>query len=125
MPKRKVSSVNPSFGLKLKEYRDERGFTQQEVADLINLNRTTYTKYETGVSEPSYEIFLKICEVLEVKPNDLLAVEGGNGGLGDGNRLTRDEFEILMQYRVLSKEQKKEFQKLTKDFLSDIKNKLS
>lgn len=59
MPKRKCSNVDVSFGANIAAYRKMCGFTQQQVADMLNLNRTTYTKYETGVSEPSIEIMKK------------------------------------------------------------------
>ena len=75
MPKRKCSNVNQSFGKNLVKYRKLCGFTQQEIADILNLNRTTYTKYETGVSEPSFEILKKIVAVYGVYFNEFLGEE--------------------------------------------------
>jgi len=72
MPKRKCSSIVPSFGQNLIIYRKKSGLTQQEVADKLNLNRSTYTKYETSVSEPSLEILLKIADIFDVEPSKLL-----------------------------------------------------
>ena len=42
---------------------------------MLNLNRSTYTKYETSVSEPSLEILLKIADIFGVEPNDLLRTD--------------------------------------------------
>lgn len=39
--------------MRLRQLREEHNKTQKEIADFIGVNRTTYTKYETGDSEPS------------------------------------------------------------------------
>ena len=127
MPKRKVSSVNASLGHNLKRYRTACGFTQESVADLLNLNRTTYTKYETGASEPSYDIFLKMCNVFGVEPNDLLSDDYDSVKFADilqnGYKITKDEFEIVTNYRMLSDEHKREFQRRMRDFFAETKKK--
>ena len=73
MPRRKCSSVDSAFGVNLSYYRHLAGLTQQQVADMLNLNRSTYTKYETGVSEPSIEILKRIADILSIDYNSLLA----------------------------------------------------
>ena len=65
MPKRKTSSIDTSLGKNLAFYRKMAGLTQQQVADALNLNRTTYTKYETGASEPGIEMLKRIAVVLD------------------------------------------------------------
>lgn len=35
---------------KLRKLREVHGYTQQYVADYLNISRTTYTQYETGVN---------------------------------------------------------------------------
>lgn len=56
----KYEGKNSSFALRLKQHRELCRLTQQQVADILNINRTTYTKYETGVSEPSHEVLRKL-----------------------------------------------------------------
>ena len=73
MPKRKCSSIDESLGYNLLRLRKNRGYTQQQIADRLNLNRSTYTKYETGVSEPSIEIMRKIAEIFSVDISVLVA----------------------------------------------------
>ena len=73
MPRRKCSSVDSALGVNLSKYRHLAGLTQQQVADMLNLNRSTYTKYETGVSEPSIEILKRIADILSIDYNSLLA----------------------------------------------------
>ncbi len=110
MPKRKTSSVDQNFGKKLVKYRKLCGFTQQQVADLLNLNRTTYTKYETGVSEPSFDILKKIVNMYGVDVNAVLGQESFEKNLSDFimpmYNLTKSERELIGLYRILSPEEK-------------------
>ena len=40
------------IGLKIKEFRDQRGLTQKELADLIEMGNTTIANYEKGFRTP-------------------------------------------------------------------------
>ncbi len=40
---------------RLKKIREERGYTQQHVADYLNVSRSTYTQYETGVNNIGFD----------------------------------------------------------------------
>ena len=66
---------NNSFALRLKQHRELCRLTQQQVADILNINRTTYTKYETGVSEPSHEVLRKIVSIFGTDFNTILGDE--------------------------------------------------
>lgn len=54
------------FNEKLKMLRKKKGLTQQEIADLIHVNRVTYTNWEKGKREPSFENLIKLADLLEV-----------------------------------------------------------
>ena len=60
------------FAENLRRFRTEKGYTQGELADKLNINRTTLTKYETGVTEPDFERLKLICELLDVDYNTIL-----------------------------------------------------
>ena len=47
----------------LKILRKKTGLTQAEVAVKLGIDRSTYAKYETGQSEPNFEILAKIAEL--------------------------------------------------------------
>lgn len=110
MPKRKCSSVYRSFGENLTKYRKLCGFTQQQVADILSLNRTTYTKYETGVSEPSFEILKKIVAIFGIDVNALLGGEVFEKNVADFDMpmysLTLEERNLIGTYRMFSAEEK-------------------
>ena len=54
------------FGEHLKELRFDKNYTQAEVAKMLCIERTTYTKYETGVSEPELKTLKRLCEILRL-----------------------------------------------------------
>lgn len=124
MPKRKCSNVDVSFGANIAAYRKMCGFTQQQVADMLNLNRTTYTKYETGVSEPSIEIMKKIANIFGVDVNALLGIEPFEKALADFEMpiysLTKDEQDLVGIYRLLSVEEKQRVMELLVKIKNDI-----
>ena len=54
------------FHEKLKTLRKKKGLTQQNIADLVHVNRVTYTNWENGKREPNFEIVIKLADLLEV-----------------------------------------------------------
>lgn len=108
---------------RLKKYRALCGLTQQQVSDILNINRTTYTKYETGVSEPSQEVLKKIVSIFGIDYNALLGVEDVLGADFFDNslpmfRLTNSENDLVFAYRAMSKEDQQELMKIAKQMLS-------
>lgn len=57
---------------KLKEMREKRKLTQEELAELMEVDRTTVTKWETGTNSPSAKTLLKLVKVLDCKIGDIL-----------------------------------------------------
>ena len=60
------------FAENLRRFGTEKGYTQEDLAKLLNINRTTLTKYETDVTEPDFERLKLICELLDVDYNTIL-----------------------------------------------------
>lgn len=57
---------------RLKTLRKAKKLTQGQVADVLGLQRTTYTKYETGKSEPSLETVCRLAGLFSVTVDELL-----------------------------------------------------
>lgn len=60
------------FKDKLKEYRLKNKLTQQTLADNIYVSRSTIASWENGLSFPSNDNILRLCECLNVSKEDLL-----------------------------------------------------
>ena len=50
----------------LKVLRKKAGLTQADVASKLGIDRSTYTKYETGQSEPSFEMVQRLSALFGV-----------------------------------------------------------
>ena len=60
------------FRKRLREMRMKRGLTQQKMADLLNVALRTYQNYEGGTRSPSFDVLLKISDILCVSTDYLL-----------------------------------------------------
>lgn len=110
MPKRKCSNIDKNVGRRLKQYCVACGLTQEQVAAVLNINRTTYTKYETGVSEASYELLKKIVSLFGIDFNSLLGEKDISEVIYDSKlpmfNLTKDEQDIIIAFRSFSADEK-------------------
>ena len=82
--------MNDYFGETLRRLRMEKGFTQQQLADRLHIDRTSVTKWETGQRLPEVAAVSQIAEALGVDAAALLAtaeesVEAPNVLLVDDN----------------------------------------
>lgn len=103
MPKRKIGSVDAALGHNLAFYRRLAGLTQEQVAQQLNINRTTYTKYETGDSEPNIEILRNISEILQIEIGVLLSEEPTIKSAAEQDELDDENFIALRKrYMALS-----------------------
>ena len=57
---------------RLRQLRQEKNLLQKDVAQAINVGRTTYVKYENGDSEPSMNILVKLANFFEVSTDYIL-----------------------------------------------------
>ena len=63
------------FGKRLNETRKEKGFTAQQMADMLNVTIRTYRNYESGTSSPSLGTLARIADILGVTTDYLLCRE--------------------------------------------------
>lgn len=114
------------LGLKLKYYRESCELSQQQIANALNVDRSTYTYYETGKTTPSASTLLKLSKIFnvpcsiflesinqELDLNSLVADSVYNKKSRDTTRsyesdekiydLSKEEKDILIAYRVLNK----------------------
>lgn len=61
------------FHEKLKELRKEKGFTQQEVADICGVKQTVYAKWENAKMKPIYENLSMLACIFDVSIDYLLS----------------------------------------------------
>lgn len=126
------------LGLKLKYYRESCELSQQQIANALNVDRSTYTYYETGKTTPSASTLLKLSKIFnvpcsiflesinqELDLNSLVADSVGNKKSRDTTGsyesdekiydLSKEEKDILIAYRVLNKSGQEKAQEYLKE----------
>ncbi len=90
----------------LKKLREDRHLTQQDVADGINVNGSTYKNYEYGRREPDLETVSKFADFYGVTTDYLLGREPQKNPIAMLN-LAIGEKEVMEKYIELPKEVRK------------------
>lgn len=110
-----------SFGERLKFLREQKGVTQEVVADLLGVNKQTISGYERGVRRPAGENSLDVYEKLADYFNvDLMYLLGHSDIVvrlcGEGEdpedaeillEVSPEELELVKAYRRLDEYSKK------------------
>jgi len=60
-----------SFSENFKKARKNSGLTQQQLADMLETDRSSVSKYENGIGLPLANTLQKICEILGVTMDSL------------------------------------------------------
>ena len=72
------------YGEVLKKLRNIKGLSQKELTDRLNINRSTYARYETSSSQPDYDTLKKLADFFEVTTDYIL-------GRSDNPKQTEEE----------------------------------
>lgn len=59
------------LGLNIAYYRKEKGLSQTQLAELVNVSRTHMSRIETADCAVSLDVVFEICDVLDVKPSKM------------------------------------------------------
>lgn len=57
---------------RIRDLREDHDWTQQQVADMLFINRRTYAAYENGVNSMTPETLIKIANIYETSIDYLL-----------------------------------------------------
>ena len=90
------------FKNRLKELRGEKGLTQRELADLINLSSSTIAMYETGQRMPDPEILQKLADVFGVTTDYLLGRTDIKSPADKITKALEDDPELLQFWEDIS-----------------------
>jgi transcriptional regulator with XRE-family HTH domain len=61
--------------LRLKEILEKRGVTQSELSKMIGISTVSLSRWATGKSQPSLDTIVKICQILDVKIDELVQIK--------------------------------------------------
>ena len=109
------------LGDRLRAIRKEYWLTQQNIADVLGVDRTTYTVYEGGSITPSPATLVKLSQIYNVTVGYLIGVEENHPELrkipdekqekkllssDPFSLLKKEEKELMLYFRVLSDAEK-------------------
>ena len=55
--------MNETFGQRLARLRKEKGFTQEDIADKINISPQAVSKWENDISSPDIQTLIKLSDI--------------------------------------------------------------
>ena len=85
------------IGEKIRNAREDMDLSQRDMADLIPMNQSNYSKIERDVQEPNLEQLRRICQILSLDPRYLLQ-------LGDNASITGEDIALLKDIKKFIKE---------------------
>lgn len=107
----------------LKKLRIDYGYTQQNLADLLKIDRSAYTYYESGKTNPSIDKLIRLANLYGVTVDKLLGneieapsqtvilstadpFEEDRTKNEKFQHLTRDEQQLVMSFRAFTNKQR-------------------
>lgn len=89
-----------NIGKKIRDAREDKDLMQSDMAKLIPMNQSNYSKIERDVQEPSIEQLRRICQILQLDPRYLLNLGDFGNFLEEDLRLLRDTKEFIKNHKV-------------------------
>lgn len=69
--------MNTTIGKRIRTFRENKGFSQEELAEKLHISRSTYQRIENGETNSWINHIENICHSLEVNLDDILKPEEG------------------------------------------------
>ncbi len=62
------------LGKNIKKAREEKGITQEELAEKVGAHVSYISRIERGIANPAHDLLESIGKILKMKPSDLLSL---------------------------------------------------
>ena len=85
-----------NIGDKIRNKREDMDLSQRDMANLIPMNQSNYSKIERGMQEPNLEQLRRICQILRLDPRFLLSV-------GEFDTVSSEDLRLLADIKELIK----------------------
>lgn len=82
------------IGARIRKFREDRGYSQKELAELIGVSNSRVSNWEQGINRPDADILVDLCKTLNVSPSELLDVHLKDDELNDMER------KVIKAYRA-------------------------
>ena len=82
-----------TFGQRIRRLREEKDYSQEQVAAVLNVNRKAVSHYENDLREPSFETLVKLAQLYRVRTDYLLGVD--NSLIITASGLTDEAYSLI------------------------------
>lgn len=79
------------IGKFISSLRKEKGYTQEQLAEKLNVSNKSISRWENGNTMPDLSLMPKLCELLEISINELLS----------GERIESDEYQKKLEENII------------------------
>lgn len=99
-----LSNYTMEIGKKLRTLRAEKGYTQEKIADLLNIPQASYSNLENNKGKLDLKLLEKIATIYEIDVLDLLKDEGiifnqkNKTGINNGLVINHLNEKLIEQY---------------------------
>lgn len=91
------------LGTRLRKFRKENGYSQNHIANILGIERSTYTYYETGKTVPVIFDLMRLADLYGTSMDDLLGFHAdGSDPLGFGDPRQPAKAPVRRKDRYLS-----------------------
>ena len=99
------------IGTFLKELRKEKGFTQEQLAETLNVSRRTVSRWETGNNMPDLDLLMEIADLYAVDLREML-----NGERKSEDKMNKELEETVLQVAEYTNADKQRVTKTVQGF---------
>ena len=86
------------IGEKIRNAREDMDLSQRDMAEMIPMNQSNYSKIERDIQEPSLAQLRQICRILRLDPRYLLELEEYEFLPPQDLRLLEDVKDLIQRY---------------------------
>lgn len=88
-----------SYYQRIKDLREDKDLRQEDIAKQLNMHKTTYCRYEQGISTPTLDVAVLFAKYYNVSLDYIAGITQDKGGI---HNITKEEAEIIGKYNELS-----------------------
>ena len=88
------------IGEKIRNAREDMDLSQRDMANLIPMNQSNYSKIERDIQEPNLEQLRRICQLLSLDPRYLLQLEEYSFVTEDDIALLKDAKKFISEHKT-------------------------
>ncbi|MGG5207454.1 helix-turn-helix transcriptional regulator [Chryseobacterium sp. MIQD13] len=89
--------MNATIGKRIRKYREEKGISQEELAEKLHISRSTYQRIENGETNSWVNHIENICTSLDVTMEDILKPEEGYTQINRENTANENSSNNMIQ----------------------------